>query len=47
MITGAFDNQEKCKQFRAELEQLQSVLRIYTKMLADMASVEDLTELEE
>jgi len=32
--------------FRNELEELQKVLRIYTKMLADMAGVEDLTELE-
>ena len=34
-------------QFRTELEQLQKVLRIYTQMLAEMASVENLTELED
>lgn len=34
------------KQFRDELKQLQSVLKIYTAMLADMAGVEDLTNLE-
>ena len=34
------------KQFRAELQQLQSVLQIYTGMLAQMAGVEDLTKLE-
>ena len=33
--------------FRTELEQLQKVLRIYTRMLAEMASVENLTELED
>ena len=47
MIAGAFENPEQCRQFRSELGQLQSVLIIYTKMLADMAGVEDLTELEE
>jgi hypothetical protein len=34
------------KQFRAELRELQEVLRIYTAMLAEMAGVEDLTNLE-
>ncbi|KPZ74680.1 hypothetical protein AN394_00397 [Pseudoalteromonas sp. P1-26] len=43
---GAFDDSDLCIEFRNELEQLQSVLRVYTKMLAEMASVEDLTELE-
>lgn len=45
-VSGAFDDDEKCKEFRVELAELQIVLRIYTKMLADMAGVEDLTELE-
>lgn len=45
-IQGSFDSFEKCTEFRAELEQLQNVLRIYTQMLADMADVEDLTGLE-
>lgn len=45
-LNGAFDNPEQCKEFRAELAEIQNVLRIYTKMLADMAGVEDLTELE-
>ncbi len=45
-LNGAFDNPEQCKEFRTELFKLQSLLRIYTKMLADMAGVEDLTELE-
>lgn len=45
-IEGAFEDKEKCKEFRQELSQLQEELREYTKMLADMAGVEDLTELE-
>ena len=44
---GGFKDPEKCKLFRDELSQLQKDLRIYTKMLADIASVEDLTTLEE
>jgi len=45
-VNGAFDDPAKCEEFRQELVELQSVLRLYTKMLADMAGVEDLTELE-
>ena len=45
-VDGAFDDPEKCKEFRAELAGLQDILKVYTKMLADMAGVEDLTELE-
>jgi len=45
-VKGAFDDPEKCSEFRMELEQLQTVLRIYTQMLAEMADVEDLTDLE-
>lgn len=45
-IESGFDTKEICKEFRDELEQLQNLLRTYTKMLADMAGVEDLTELE-
>ncbi len=45
--TGGFKDPDKCKLFRDELSQLQKELRIYTKMLADIASVEDLTTLEE
>nr|WP_320114044.1 hypothetical protein [uncultured Desulfuromonas sp.] len=43
---GAFSDEEKCMEFRTELSQLQTVLKVYTQMLADMAGVEDLTELE-
>ena len=46
-LAGVFDDPEQCKKFRTELEKLQVKLRNYTKMLADMAGVEDLTALEE
>ena len=46
-LEGAFDDKEKCKTFRIELTELQNDLQNYTKMLSDMAAVEDLTELEE
>jgi hypothetical protein len=46
-IQDAFNKEDKCKEFRRDLAELQAVLRNYTKMLADMAGVEDLTSLEE
>jgi len=46
-LAGAFDDQVQCLAFRQELQQLQRILCIYTRMLADMAGVEDLTTLEE
>ncbi len=46
-LAKEFDDPEQCKLFRRELGQLQIELRKYAKMLADMANVEDLTELEE
>ncbi len=42
----AFDKPSKCRKFRKELSELQTELRIYTKMLAGMAGVEDLSNLE-
>lgn len=45
-LQGAFDNPERCSEFRSELVDLQTTLRKYTRMLADMAGVEDLTVLE-
>ena len=45
-LGGAFEDQTQCREFRQELSQLQRRLRQYTKMLAHMAGVEDLTELE-
>jgi hypothetical protein len=47
MFAGAFEKEKKRKEFRDELRPLQDKLRIYTRMLADMAGVEDLTALEE
>ncbi|MDP8240668.1 MAG: hypothetical protein P9X24_16390 [Candidatus Hatepunaea meridiana] len=41
---GAFEDPQQCKEFRVDLLELQSLLLVYTKMLADMAGVEDLTE---
>lgn len=46
-ISGVFNTPEKCKEFRNELDKLQEKLKNYTKLLADMAGVEDLTALEE
>lgn len=46
LIEG-FEEKSICQQFRSELSNLQTVLRIYTRMLADLANVEDLTSLED
>ena len=46
-LEGAFNDKEKCNEFRDELEQLQHLLVLYTRMLSDMAGVEDLTKLED
>jgi len=46
-LEGVFNDETQCRTFRSELQALQAVLRVYTKMLADMAGVEDLTELED
>ena len=45
-LDGAFEDEARCAEFRSELAELQRNLRQYTKMLADMAGVEDLTGLE-
>ena len=45
-LQGAFGDAARCTEFRKELAALQIKLRQYTKMLADMAGVEDLTSLE-
>ena len=37
---------ENCKKFREDLCELQIQLRNYTKMLAELAAVEDLTDME-
>lgn len=46
-LAGAFKDQARCREFRSDLSALQQQLRQYTKMLADMAGVEDLTALQE
>lgn len=42
----AFKQTEECNAFREELSNLQTQLRNYTKLLSDIAEVEDLTDLE-
>ena len=46
-LENGFLDLEISKSFRDELSQLQSILHTYSRMLADMAGVEDLTELED
>ena len=46
-LAGAFDDADKCIEFRQELAVLQEELRNYNRMLAEIAGVEDLTDLEE
>ena len=45
-LSGAFEDVERCKKFRKELEDLQRDLRNYNRLLAKIAGVEDLTDLE-
>ncbi len=45
-IAGAFVNADECSDFRNELAVLQTKLRGCSKMLANIAMVEDLTDLE-
>jgi hypothetical protein len=45
-LDGAFNQPERCREFRAELGGIQSKLHAYTQALATMANVEDLTQLE-
>lgn len=47
LVAGQLNNSDASREFRDELNELQEKLRIYTKMLSDMAGVEDLTSLEE
>ena len=44
---GDFEDKGQCKVFREELLELQDKLLCYTKLLSELADVEDLTELEE
>ncbi len=45
-LLGAISNSAKKKQFRDELKVLQTDLRNYNRVLAEIAGVEDLTDLE-
>ena len=46
-LAGAFSDDGKCAEFREELEDLQEELRNYNRILAEIADVEDLTDLEQ
>ncbi len=46
-LEKAFSDEVQCQAFRNELHDLQADLRVYTRMLADMSGIEDLTELED
>lgn len=43
-LEGALEDSDKCQEFRNELFELQVKLRAFSKLLADMADVEDLTD---
>ena len=45
VLSGAFSEEAARQEFREELNVLQIVLRKYTKALADIAQVEDLTAI--
>ena len=46
-LSGAFNYKPKRKEFRDDLENLQKMLQNYNRILAHIAEVEDLTNLEE
>ena len=46
-LAGAFDDDANRREFRQELAVLQEELRNYNRMLAEIAGVEDLTDLEQ
>ena len=45
-LEGAFRHENKCAEFRTELQSLQIQLSNYNRLLADIAGVEDLTDLD-
>ncbi|MFN7963854.1 MAG: hypothetical protein U0002_21500 [Thermoanaerobaculia bacterium] len=45
-VGGAALSEEETREFRTELARLQTILLNYTRLLADLAGVEDLTALE-
>lgn len=46
-LSGAFEDESKCKKYRDELGSLQEDLPNYNRMLAETAEVENLTDLEQ
>lgn len=46
-LEGAFEDPNRCAEFRREMQAIQEDLVTYAKMLSQMAGVEDLTELED
>ena len=44
-LEGAFDDPAACEEFQNELELLQEILRAYTRTLAVLAGIEDITSL--
>ncbi len=44
-LKGAFNLPEECKVFRNELSVLQNQLKCYSRLLADLSKVEDLTDM--
>ena len=45
-LQGAFEDDARRQEFRGELKDIQEKLRNYNRMLAEIAGVEDLTDLE-
>ena len=45
-LAGAFQDEDRREEFREELASLREDLRNYNRMLAEIARVEDLTDLE-
>lgn len=45
-LANAFADPAQCREFRSELAELQEDLRKYNRLLASIAGVEDLTDLE-
>ena len=45
-LAGAFGDPARCLEFRQELADLQEALRNYNRLLASIAGVEDLTDME-
>ena len=46
-IAGDFENPAACAEFRDDLESLREVLSAYTRTLAVLAGIEDITDLED